>query len=146
MSTLFPITPTLLFPRAENQHEHWLSLFCSLHFTVIYTVKKRALLLARKMHSVCGAATPAHQLSTIDGRWKLISRPSMPRSSSQRPTITRTATSSHGHRRVRERRDACEPAMAMSPVHVDLPNSALRRRCRRERDVPLCERHASGMR
>ena len=35
------------------------------HFTVIFTVEKRALLLARGMDSVCGAATPAHQSSTI---------------------------------------------------------------------------------
>ena len=52
---------------SEGRKPAWMLAFGrrASHFTVTSTVKKRALLLAREMDSVCGAATPAHQSSTI---------------------------------------------------------------------------------
>lgn len=57
--------PTQWFPVGKNPHEHLISLTPLLHFTVIFTVKKQALLQARGMDSALRATTPAHQLSTV---------------------------------------------------------------------------------
>ncbi|MHB9100749.1 MAG: hypothetical protein ACYC2E_04470 [Sulfuricella sp.] len=41
-----------LFPMAVNPYEYWLCSQCSFNFTVNFTVKKRALLLAREMDPI----------------------------------------------------------------------------------------------